>query len=78
MTTQPDLFASCLAEPQGGQLALFDFTGPPESSRTCAECGEQLVRTPSGYLCCPKGHGKLLPDPDREQDCPLTGTIDLI
>jgi hypothetical protein len=27
----------------------------------CETCAEQLVPTPSGYLACPQGHGKLLP-----------------
>jgi hypothetical protein len=26
----------------------------------CTECGQQLVPTPSGYLACPQGHGKLI------------------
>jgi hypothetical protein len=30
-----------------------------ESSLHCEECGEYLVETPGGYLCCPRGHGKL-------------------
>ncbi len=25
----------------------------------CEECGRVLVQTTSGYLCCPRGHGKL-------------------
>ena len=36
------------------------FTGPIVSESKCCECGENLVETPSGYLCCPQGHGKLL------------------
>jgi hypothetical protein len=34
---------------------------------SCPECKSKLVRTPDhgthfGHWCCPKGHGKLLPD----------------
>jgi hypothetical protein len=28
----------------------------------CQECGRQLVGTESGYLVCPNGHGRLIPD----------------
>jgi hypothetical protein len=28
----------------------------------CDECGRQLETTPSGYLACPLGHGKLRAD----------------
>jgi len=28
----------------------------------CEECGEQLVGTESGFLACPRWHGKLVRD----------------
>ena len=34
----------------------------------CPRCGRYLERTPSGYLCCPAGHGKLLTEPPAETD----------
>jgi hypothetical protein len=34
-------------------------TGPGLFDLRCEACGHYLVRTPSGYLACPKGHGKL-------------------
>jgi hypothetical protein len=41
------------------QRELFDPTAPAESAERCGECGECLVSTPSGYWCCPRGHGRL-------------------
>ena len=35
----------------------------------CDECRRQLVTTPSGYLACPAGHGRLV----IETDTPLPG-----
>jgi hypothetical protein len=34
----------------------------------CSACGQQLVRTASGYLSCPEGHGKLRLDEDRPEE----------
>ena len=36
----------------------------------CEECGEYMVSTESGYLACPRGHGKLALDapPAEEPD----------
>jgi hypothetical protein len=41
------------------QGQLFETDGPPAVSATCRECGEFMERTPSGFLACPRGHGKL-------------------
>ena len=60
MTRQPDLFSPCLAHVSSRQGRLFDANGPPLSALSCVTCGQPLVRTPSGYLACPRGHGKLL------------------
>ena len=32
---------------------------PDLFSPRCSECGEYLITTESGYLACPRGHGKL-------------------
>jgi hypothetical protein len=45
------------------QPALFDTEGPPAVTAKCPRCGRYLERTPSDYLCCPAGHGKLLTAP---------------
>jgi hypothetical protein len=43
----------------------------------CEECGEYLIRTESGYLSCPMGHGKLVEEqpadvpPGTEEACGL-------
>jgi hypothetical protein len=29
-------------------------------SRRCEDCGRPLDRTPSGFLACPLGHGRLV------------------
>ncbi len=57
MTRQGDLFRS-FGQVYGKQGSLFD-TGPRLSSLSCVECGEPMEETPSGWICCPKGHGKL-------------------
>jgi hypothetical protein len=37
-------------------------------SLRCEDCGHYLTRTPSGYLACPLGHGKLIREtPDDPQ-----------
>jgi hypothetical protein len=35
-------------------------------SLRCGECGHYLTRTPSGYLACPLGHGKLIRETDSD------------
>lgn len=59
MTTQPTLFDH--ANTRTRQGTLFDDDGPRESGLSC-ECGEPLIRTPSGYLSCGRGCGKLRED----------------
>ena len=41
------------------QKSMFD-DGPELSALSCGECGRPLERTPSGFLACPNGHGKLV------------------
>jgi hypothetical protein len=72
MHTQPDLFAPMLARSFHRQGELFDQAAAidADSDQRCAQCGAHLVRTESGFLCCPRGHGKLLIDSlddDRER-----------
>jgi hypothetical protein len=42
------------------QARLFDDDGPRESDLSCGQCGRPLIHTPSGYLSCSAGCGKLL------------------
>jgi hypothetical protein len=39
---------------------------PALYSLRCAECGHYLARTPSGFLACPLGHGKLIRETDDD------------
>ena len=55
MTTQPGLWG--YSDTRTKQRELFE-DGPRESGLSC-QCGRPLVETPSGFLCCPKGCGKL-------------------
>ncbi len=56
---QSDLFQPMLAKTYGHQADLFQDNGA-EVDIHCETCGEYMVRTESGYVTCPKGHGKLL------------------
>lgn len=56
MTTQPRLWGH--ADTTTRQARLFDEP-PEDTGLSCGQCGEPLVRTASGFLCCPRGHGKL-------------------
>ena len=67
MTIQPDLFLPMCARAVVRQPTLFDTDGPPAVTATCRECGEYLERTPSGYLACPRGHGKLLTEAPADE-----------
>src|SRR5271168_3803571 len=75
MTRQADLFRPMCARVVTQQGQLFDPADGPGSPHRC-ECREYLERTPSGYLACPRGHGKLLTEPpaaepeDLEDDEP--------
>ena len=67
MTIQPDLFLPMCARVIARQGQLFDTDGPPALTAKCRECGEYLERTPSGYLACPRGHGKLLTEAPADE-----------
>ena len=58
MTTHRDLYSPMLATTIARQGELFDMAGPAAVNLTCY-CGHYLERTPSGFLACPRGHGKL-------------------
>src|SRR5262249_2202431 len=47
------------AQEQSRQEELFPAGQGERSDLPCGECDEYLVRTPSGWLACPCGHGKL-------------------
>jgi hypothetical protein len=64
---QPDLFRPMCGEAHARQGRLFDDDAPADSALHCEVCGEYLTHTPSGYLACPKGHGKLRADVDDER-----------
>jgi len=56
MTTQPQFWGPSNTSTR--QARLFE-DGPRESELSC-ECGRPLIHTPSGYLTCPGGCGRLL------------------
>jgi hypothetical protein len=57
--TQGDLFRPMCGRTTARQGDLFAPGYDEVSHLVCCVCGAYLVRTPSGYLCCPAGHGKL-------------------
>lgn len=59
MHTQRDLFCPMLAQTHGRQGDFFENAGDLSSCLHCEQCGDYLVRTEGGFLCCPNGHGKL-------------------
>jgi hypothetical protein len=87
MHSQPDLFSSMLARPIHRQSELFDQEAATDadSNLRCCECQSFLVRTSSGFLCCARGHGKLIDegalpadvqDADDEPYEPIPWSID--
>ncbi len=64
MQTQGNLFSKH-KDTTTRQPGLFDQDGPEVSDLACASCGELLVRTQSGYLACPRGHGRLISETDE-------------
>jgi hypothetical protein len=59
VNTQRDLFRPMCGRVSARQGELFPAGQGEQSDLACGECGEFLVRTPSGWLACPRGHGKL-------------------
>lgn len=62
MTHQPHLWDDSTATITSTQAKLFDpnDVAAGDTDLSCSECGRLLVRTGSGYLVCPLGHGRLL------------------
>ena len=71
MTRQPDLFFPMLARVRSAQPRLFDPNAAEagDCGLACGECGAHLVRTASGYLACPHGHGRLIAEVDDRDRC---------
>jgi hypothetical protein len=61
MSTQHDLFRPMCGRQSAVQGELFPLGWAEESDLSSCECGARLVQTPSDYLACPNGHGRLLP-----------------
>ena len=59
MTKQGDLFRSMCATVRTAQPELFEVGGRSSALR-CEQCGEHLEHTASGFIACPRGHGKLM------------------
>lgn len=57
MAHQGELF-SRFGRDHAAQRSLFD-DGPRLSGLSCSECGEPMEETPSGFITCPAGHGRL-------------------
>ena len=56
------------AQEQSHQRELFPIGQVDRSDLACCECGEYLVRTPSGWLTCPRGHGRLTPEEELDEE----------
>ncbi len=41
---------------------MHGYQYPGAQAPKCAECQAKLVRTSERYLCCPQGHGRLVPN----------------
>jgi hypothetical protein len=56
------------------EATLFDpyDVAAGDSPVTCGTCGRPMVRTESGCLCCPAGHGRLIdegvPEPNQDDE----------
>jgi hypothetical protein len=68
MSTQGGLFRPMCGRQQSRQGDLFAAGGDEVSDLACGECGKFLARTPSGWLCCPRGHGKLTCEEEPGED----------
>ena len=68
MNTQRDLFWPMCGRQYGRQAALFAAGWDEVSDLACGECGASLVRTPSGWLACPRGHGKLTCEEEQGEE----------
>ncbi len=71
MTNQPDLYRPMCAEVSATQRELFERSSETALRCEAPGCGAYLVETPSGFVCCPKGHGKLIARDQAGDDAPL-------
>jgi hypothetical protein len=76
VTRQPHLYDDATATLTSRQATLFDANDAAacDSALTCCTCDRPMVRTESGFLCCPTGHGKLIDkgatgEPDDQDHC---------
>ena len=58
--TQRELFRPMCGRTTARQGELFPAGLDEVSDLACCVCDARLVRTPSGYLVCPRGHGRLV------------------
>ena len=68
MHVQHDLFRPMCGRQYHRQAELFDEANAADSDLGCEVCGDFLVRTESGFLSCPNGHGKLLIEAVEDDD----------
>jgi uncharacterized Zn finger protein (UPF0148 family) len=54
------------AHESAAQAELFKAGWEDQTDALCTTCATALIRTTSGYLCCPNGHGKLLVEQEPE------------
>jgi hypothetical protein len=52
-------FGMFMGVPSTGRGGRYPAGQGERSDLDCRECGEFLVRTPSGWLACPRRHSKL-------------------
>jgi hypothetical protein len=66
------LYDAATATVTSRQATLFDpnDVAAGDSPLKCCTCHRPMVRTDSGYLCCPAGHGRLIDEraTDRGSD----------
>jgi hypothetical protein len=68
MSTERNLFDPMCGRSVSRPRELFPAGWDELSDRFCEECGEPLALTPSGYLACLRGHGKLLSEQAEDEE----------
>jgi hypothetical protein len=68
MSTQRDLFWTMCGRQRSRQGELFAAGWDEVLDLTCGECWEHLVHTPSGWLACSRGHGKLMCEEELDEE----------
>ena len=69
MHVQHDLFRPMCGRQHQQQRELFNEASAADSDLSCEACGQFLVRTESGFLSCPNGHGNLLIEAVEDERC---------